>query len=142
MLPACESPRLSAGLPPHVSLPYPLLSVCVNAPRSDDLVAPFTIALCEDCGLITLLDYVDPDVLYRTFHSDAVGQVWEQHYAAFAALIGARYKLGAAGRLVEVGADQGKLWTCVAGAQRTTLGCACLRAFLPHPQGQPGEFWH
>ena len=29
--------------------------------------------------------------------------------------------------------------TCVAGAQRATLGCACLRAFLPHPHRQPGN---
>jgi len=65
--------------------------------------------MCEDCGLITLLDYVEPEVLYKAFHNDAVGRVWEEHYAAFAALIASRYTLGSGGRIVEVGAGQGKL---------------------------------
>ena len=109
--PLCESPRLTAGHAPHVALPYPLLPVCVgaDAPRADDAAAPFTIVTCEACGLITLLDYVEPEVLYKAFHNDAVGKVWEEHYAAFAALIAQRYALGAAGRIVEVGAGQGKL---------------------------------
>ena len=109
--PLCESPRLSAPAAPHAALPYPLLPVCVgaDAPRADDAAAPFTIVTCEACGLITLLDYVEPDVLYKAFHNDAQGATWAAHYAAFAALIAANYTLGAAGRIVEVGAGQGKL---------------------------------
>lgn len=107
--PLCESPRLSPGHAPHVALPYPLLPVCLDTPRSEDLTAPFTICTCEDCGLITLLDYVNPEILYKAFHNDAVGSLWQAHYAAFADLIASRYTLGAAGRIVEVGAGQGKL---------------------------------
>jgi len=85
--------------------------VCVgaDAPPADDAAAPFTIVTCDACGLITLLDYVEPEVLYKSFHNDAQGATWTAHYAAFAALIAANYTLGAAGRIVEVGAGQGKL---------------------------------
>lgn len=107
--PLCESPRLSAPCAPHVALTYPLLPVCVDTPQAEDLAAPFTVVLCESCGLITLLDYVEPAELYKAFHNDAMGATWEAHYAAFAELIARHYTLGAAGRIVEVGAGQGKL---------------------------------
>jgi SAM-dependent methyltransferase len=107
--PLCESSNLTSGLEPHVALPYPLLPVCVDTPREEDLTAPFTIASCEDCGLITLLDYVEPEILYKAFHNDAVGKLWVEHYQAFASLIASHYTLGTAGRIVEVGAGQGKL---------------------------------
>ena len=105
--PLCESPRLSPPVAPHAALTYPLLPVCVETPKDEDLAAPFTIVICEDCGLITLLDYVEPAILYKSFHNDAVGATWEAHYAAFAALIAQHYTPG--GRIVEVGAGQGKL---------------------------------
>ena len=100
---------------PHVALPYPLIPNCVGPeqPRSADATAPFTIATCDGCGLIFVLDFINPELLYKAFHNDAVGALWEEHYGAFAALIaahwGARRPEGGAGRLAEVGAGQGKL---------------------------------
>lgn len=101
---------------PHVALPYPLIPNCVppSRPRGTDVTAPFTIALCEDCGLIFALDFINPELLYKAFHNDAVGSLWEEHYATFASLISAhwgtrRAAAGAGVRLAEVGAGQGKL---------------------------------
>ena len=72
---------------------------------------------CNECGAVFLRDYVLPAVLYETPHSDAVGAVWEAHFAAFGALIHRRYTArradggspGFSSRLVEVGAGSGKL---------------------------------
>ena len=99
---------------PHVALPYPLIPNCVGPehPRSADVTAPFTIATCDDCGLIFLLDFINPELLYKAFHNDAVGALWEEHYAAFAALISAHWATrpsAASSRIAEVGAGQGKL---------------------------------
>jgi len=80
--------------------------VCVETPREEDYFAPFTICMCENCGVITLLDVVDPAVLYEIFHSDGVGKVWEEHYERFASLIRKHHTTG---RVVEAGAGQGKL---------------------------------
>lgn len=107
--PLCESTSLSAPCTPHVALRYPLLPVCVTTPQADDAWAPFTIVVCDACGLVTLLDYVEPEVIYKAFHNDGQGATWEAHYAAFAKLVAEHYTLGAAGRIVEVGAGQGKL---------------------------------
>lgn len=104
--PLCLSSSLSRPIEPHVNLSFPLLPVCVDTPPEEDLFAPFTISMCEHCGLITLLDVVDPVVLYEIFHSDGIGLVWEEHYERFAEIICKYHKEG---RVVEVGAGQGKL---------------------------------
>lgn len=104
--PLCLEPALGDPIQPHVGLSFPLLPVCVDTPREKDLFAPFTICMCGNCGLITLLDVVDPAILYEIFHSDGIGTVWEEHYERFAALI-RRHHTG--GRVVEFGAGQGKL---------------------------------
>lgn len=104
--PACGGSAISKGMPPHVNLRFPLLPVCVDTPRDQDVMASFTISMCEGCGLIMLLDAADPEALYKIFHSDGIGKVWEGHYDKFAKLI---FKHAKGGRLLEIGAGQGKL---------------------------------
>jgi len=104
--PVCRGSGISAGIPPHVNLKFPLLPVCVDTPQSADVLAPFTISMCEGCGLILLLDVADPEALYRIFHSDGIGKVWEEHYEKLANLV---FRHAKGGRLLEIGAGQGKL---------------------------------
>lgn len=104
--PVCLAEKLPEGIPPHVNLKFPLLPVCVDTPKEQDKFAPFTIAICENCGLIMLLEVADPQVLYEIFHSDGIGKVWEEHYEKFSRLI---FKHCKGGRLLEIGAGQGKL---------------------------------
>ena len=104
--PLCLSSDLSKDIPPHVDLKFPLLPVCVETPLEEDLYAPFTICMCNNCGLIMLRYVVDPGVLYNIFHSDGIGKVWDEHYKKFVKLIKKYHK---SGRILEVGAGQGKL---------------------------------
>ena len=104
--PLCLSENLSQPIPPHKDLEFPVLPVCVEAPREEDMFAPFNICMCEDCGLIMLKEVVDPEILYKIFHSDGIGKVWDEHYSKFANLI---KKHAPSGRILEIGAGQGKL---------------------------------
>lgn len=104
--PVCQSAIKPEGVKPHAGLHFPLLPVCVDAPAEKDEFAPFTITVCGKCGLILLLDVADPEVLYRIFHSDGIGKVWEGHYSRLESLISSHHK---GGRLLEIGAGQGKL---------------------------------
>lgn len=104
--PLCLSSNLSKGIEPHVNLKFPLLPVCVDAPKEEDYLVPFTICMCEDCGLIMLEKIADPEILYKIFHSDGIGKVWDNHYNSFLNLIKEYHK---SGRILEIGAGQGKL---------------------------------
>ena len=107
--PVCLNKNLPKGILPHVDLQFPLLPVCVDTPREQDELAPFTITICENCGLIQLVEVADPEVLYRIFHSDGMGPatgIWAEHYNKFAQLIFNHHKKG---KLLEIGAGQGKL---------------------------------
>jgi len=120
--PVCLTENMSDAIAPHINLKFPLLPVCVDAPKEQDEFAPFSIGICENCGLIFLLEVADPEVLYRIFHSDGIGKVWEEHYEKFANLIFKHhpsttrsdihrlgYGASPSGRLLEIGAGQGKL---------------------------------
>ncbi len=104
--PLCLSSDLSNNIYPHINLKFPILPVCVDTPAEEDMYAPFTICMCNDCGLIMLRDIVDPKILYKIFHSDGIGEVWDEHYEKFVNLIKKYYK---GGRILEVGSGQGKL---------------------------------
>jgi len=104
--PLCLSENLSEGIEPHVNLQYPILPVCVNSPLKEDNFVPFTIGMCNNCGLLQLKDIVDPEILYEIFHSDGIGKVWEGHYTTFSNLI---KKYCPAGKVLEIGGGQGKL---------------------------------
>lgn len=104
--PVCLSQDMPEAIAPHTDLKFPLLPVCVDTPKGQDEFAPFSIGICENCGLIFLLEVVDPEVLYKIFHSDGIGKVWEEHYQKFSKLI---FKHHQDGRLLEIGSGQGKL---------------------------------
>jgi SAM-dependent methyltransferase len=104
--PVCETTQLPGAILPHKHLPFPLLPVCVDTPQNQDEFAPFSITICEKCGLIQLVDVADPVVLYKIFHSDGIGKVWEEHYEKFSRLI---FKYHTGGSLLEIGSGQGKL---------------------------------
>ena len=106
--PLCLSSEISQGIEPHVNLNFPILPVCVDELRENDDFAPFTICICENCGLILLKDVVNPEILYKIFHSDGIGKIWEAHYSEFADLI---KKHIPSGKLLEIGGGQGKLIT-------------------------------
>lgn len=104
--PLCLSKNLSGTISNHHDLKSPLLPICVNQPREDDFILNFNIGRCNDCGLILLLEFADPEILYKTFHSDGIGKVWEEHYEKFSKLIKKHCKEG---KILEIGAGQGKL---------------------------------
>ncbi len=104
--PVCLNKELPKGIAPHVNLQFPLLPVCVDMPKEQDEFVPFTIIICQNCGLLQLLEVADPEVLYKIFHSDGIGKVWEEHFEKFSGLI---FKYHQKGKLLEIGAGQGKL---------------------------------
>ncbi len=106
--PVCEKTSLPEALLPHNNLQFPLLPVCVDTPKDTDEFAPFSITICEACGLIQLVETADPAVLYKIFHSDGIGKIWEEHYEKFSKLIFRHFKEG---KLLEIGSGQGKLMT-------------------------------
>lgn len=57
-------------------------------------------------GLILLKQIVNPEILYKIFHSDGIGNIWKEHYDHFFKLIKKYHRRG---KILEVGAGQGKL---------------------------------
>lgn len=106
--PACLSDKLSSPIEPHAGLLFPTLPIGTSEQETDDIFAPFNIIMCNVCGLIMLRETIDPAILYKIFHSDGIGSLWQSHYSTFAKLIQRHHENG---ELLEIGAGQGKLAT-------------------------------
>jgi len=106
--PLCLSEDISDPIKPNKNLQFPLLPVCVDTEKEDDITVNFSICVCNDCGLIQLKDVVEPEALYKIFHSDGIGRTWDNHYNQLLGLIKKHHKTG---KILEVGAGQGKLTT-------------------------------
>lgn len=105
--PFCLSSNFSKPIEPNNGILFPLLPVCVDTDLKDDILVDFTIRICNECGLIQLKNVVQPEALYKIFHSDGIGQVWKKHYNQFFKLLQKHDLFG--GKILEVGAGQGKL---------------------------------
>ena len=90
----------------------PILPICVDTKREDDILFPIKLEVCNGCGLLYLSEVVDPKSLYQIFHSEAIGAVWGEEFEKFSKII----KENLDGRKVlEVGAGTGKLITKILG---------------------------
>ncbi|PWB39039.1 MAG: methyltransferase [Parcubacteria group bacterium] len=63
---------------------FPVFMGCVDTPAEQDLRADMIWDICRDTGLIQLKKLIPLEKLYLNQHNDGVGQVWQDHYRAFA----------------------------------------------------------
>ncbi|WGL60801.1 methyltransferase domain-containing protein [Pigmentibacter sp. JX0631] len=99
--PVCQGKEINL----HYSSHFPILPICTEKKVEFDINIPFEIGICNECGLIQLTKLVEPSLLYDNFHSEGLGETWNNHYEAFSNII---KKLPVRVAL-EVGAGQGKL---------------------------------
>lgn len=74
-----------------------------------DLI-PLTLLLCDVCGHLQLAEIVDPRRLFQHYvYVSGTSQVFVAHFARFARDMAARFGLGPASFVVEVGSNDGTL---------------------------------
>jgi 2-polyprenyl-3-methyl-5-hydroxy-6-metoxy-1,4-benzoquinol methylase len=104
--PACGSESRKEFKIAGREINLPILPICVDTSREEDILFPIKLVICENCGLLYLSEVIDPEYLYNIFHSEAIGGVWEGEFDSFSEVIKNNLK---AGKILEVGAGTGKL---------------------------------
>ena len=97
----------------------PLASIPIISPNvecSDDnsamqvMTAPLDHYLCEDCGLIQLLDVVDPSLIYRDYlYRTSISKGLTEHFGGLADAMIDRGRLSSDALVVEFGSNDGTL---------------------------------
>lgn len=71
---------------------------------------PLDVYLCRDCGLVQLLDVVDPRILFKDYvYVSSTSPVFVTHFEAFAQDVFKRFSLGSDSLVIDIGSNDGIL---------------------------------
>lgn len=103
---------------------------------------PLVLCLCERCGLLQLVDVIDPEVLFGHYlYVTGISDTIAAHNRAYAAAVVDRLRLDADALVVEVASNDGSLLRCFQPHGVRVLGVEPARniAELAREQGVPTE---
>jgi SAM-dependent methyltransferase len=84
---------------------------------------PLDVYLCERCGLVQLMDVIDPEVLFRNYiYVTGTSDTIAAHNRGYAKTVVELQHLGAADLVVEVASNDGSLLACFQPYGVRTLG--------------------
>jgi len=126
-VPARGARGCDADVPtPFLSLgPQPLANALLRSPDdfADEAMYPLDLALCEGCGLVQILDVIDPATLFEHYlYVSGTSDTMSAHHAAYARDVVALYGLGADDLVVEIASNDGSLLARFAEQGVATLG--------------------
>ncbi len=67
----------------HAIKDFPVFIGVTDQEYSKDLFADMNWYICKKTGMIQLTDLLPPDLVYSQYHSEALGQLWEEHHFEF-----------------------------------------------------------
>lgn len=82
---------------------FPVFIGTTEQAPEQDLFGDMDWYICRDSGVIQLTSLLSPDVVYSSYHSEAIGAVWKQHHDRFVDFCG-RYALQ---NVLEIGGSNG-----------------------------------
>lgn len=83
---------------------FPVFIGATTQQPEDDLFADMHWFICPESGVIQLNPLLPNEVVYSEYHSEAVGQVWDEHRQAFAEFCAPFLE----GEVLEIGGSNGK----------------------------------
>lgn len=92
----------------HTFNNFPVFIGCTDKPKEEDLFADMTFDICEKTGLIQLRNLISPEILYKDYHSEAVGSLWNEHHDKFSDLVCKQINKKNM-KILEIGGSNGKL---------------------------------
>jgi len=88
-----------------------------------ELRFPLDVYLCDDCGLVQVLDVIDPEVLFRNYiYVTGTSETIARHNKAYAQTVVDLLQLGPKDLVVEVASNDGSLLKCFQPHGVRTLG--------------------
>lgn len=133
---ACEArdlvPVLSLGPQPLANAFLPDLGAAATERRF-----PLDLVVCAGCGLVQLVDVIDPTVLFDHYlYVTGTSETMARHNAAYARDVIERLKLSARDLVVEVASNDGSLLRCFQTGGIRTLGIEPARNIAEQARGR------
>ena len=75
----------------------------------DDLFSDMIFDISKKCGVIQLKNTINPNLIYSQYHSEAIGNVWENHHTKFSELLINLINNNNIKNILEIGGSTAKL---------------------------------
>lgn len=111
-----------------------------DAAAAPELRVPLDLYVCSTCGLVQLLDVVDPEVLFRDYiYVTGTSETIAEHNRGYAASVVATLGAGAGDLIVEAASNDGSLLSCFQSHGVRVLGVEPARniAAIARARGVP-----
>lgn len=105
--------------------PQPLANSLPRSPAdfASEEFFPLDVYFCEDCGLVQLLDVIDPEILFRDYiYVTGTSDTIAQHNREYARTVTDLLRMGPNDGVVEVASNDGSLLRCFRARGVRTLG--------------------
>ncbi|MBD3282593.1 MAG: methyltransferase domain-containing protein [Candidatus Portnoybacteria bacterium] len=66
---------------------FPAFIGCTEKPRKEDIFADMEFDICKDTGLVQLRKLLPLELIYKKYHSEAIGDLWKEHNQEFSKII-------------------------------------------------------
>jgi 2-polyprenyl-3-methyl-5-hydroxy-6-metoxy-1,4-benzoquinol methylase len=117
---------------------FPVFIGNTKEPVEEDLFFDMIWDICKDTGIIQLRNTLKPDLIYSKYHSESIGDVWENHRVLFAEVI-SRYieKKGVLEPdILEIGGSNGKLASIVLNSNHKIKNWTIVEPNILKPEEQ------
>jgi C-methyltransferase-like protein/putative zinc binding protein/methyltransferase family protein len=105
--------------------PQPLANAFPRSPAefAGEQTFPLDVCLCETCGLVQIMDVIDPEVLFRDYiYMTGTSLTIAEHYKRYAETVVEMLGLGPADLVAEAASNDGSLLKCFRAHGVRTLG--------------------
>ncbi len=133
---ACDQARLARFLELG---PQPLANAFLRSPEEFGIEAryPLDVYLCTHCGLVQLVDVIDPELLFRDYvYVTGTSSTIAEHNRRYAETVVDFLRIGGDDLVVEVASNDGSLLACFGALGVRTLGVEPARNIAALARGK------
>jgi hypothetical protein len=88
---------------------FPIFIGNTSKEIKNDLFSEIIFDISKKCGVIQLRNTINPNLIYSSYHSEAIGKVWEEHHLEFSKLISEIINKNQIKRVLEIGGSTAKI---------------------------------
>lgn len=66
---------------------FPALILCTHKAQAHDIRQDLSFYICKKTGIVQIKTLIPQEILYRNYHSEALGPLWKEHHDEFLKLL-------------------------------------------------------
>jgi hypothetical protein len=115
----------------------PLANNYLVRPTQPEAFYPLRLFCCRDCGLLQLVDIVDPKILFKnyTYYTGFSSNTMKEHFSKLASSIETDFKLTSKDIVVDIGGNDGTFLECLNVPKKINIEPSDKHSYISYRKG-------